>query len=220
MATPGTAIALVPMPAPMGAIVARPLYDIEQHLASLVDCEGLVPEELETEYALELQATMLAAVEKRDRVGQFLAHLESQITLAEAEGKRLAARKDLYQRALDRMEGYVSRVIESLGKDAAGKRKRLEGKTVTLALHGCDKRAEVTDEAAVPTKYKRVTITLPAETWELVCDSLDFQLREQVLSEVRSPKVEVATSLVKADLKAGVEVTGAVLAGGTYLVRR
>ena len=45
---------------------------------------------------------------------------------------------------------------------------------------GCDSRVEVTDAAAVPARYKRVTMTLPAETWELVCDSLDLDLREQV----------------------------------------
>jgi hypothetical protein len=118
------------------------------------------------------------------------------------------------------MEGYVMRVIDSLGLDAKGKRKKLEGNTVTLSLRGCDKRAEVTDEAAVPTKYKRVTVTLPAETWELVCDSLDLDLREQVLGEVRSPKIEVSTGLVKADLKADIPVPGAKLAGGTYLVRK
>jgi hypothetical protein len=119
-----------------------------------------------------------------------------------------------------RMEGYVMRVIESLGLDANGKRKKLEGNTITLALHGCDKRAEVTDEAAVPTKYKRATVTLPVETWELVCDSLDLDLRAQVLGEVKSPKIEVSASLVKADLKADIAVPGAKLAGGTYLVRK
>ena len=41
-------------------------------------------------------------------------------------------------------------------------RSKLEGATVTLSLHGCDKRAEVTDEEAIPTKYKRATVTLPA----------------------------------------------------------
>jgi len=30
---------------------------------------------------------------------------------------------------------------------------------------------------------------LPAETWELLCDSLELDLREQVLAEVRAPKV-------------------------------
>jgi hypothetical protein len=57
-------------------------------------------------------------------------------------------------------------------------------------------------------------------TWELVCDSADLDLREQVLGEVKSAKVEVSTSLVKADLKAEIPVPGAKLAGGTYLVRK
>lgn len=205
-------------PAPLPA--ARSLYDIEQHLAALVDTEELVPDDQEQMYALELHATLLAVVEKRDRVGQFMGHLDSQIAFAHAEVKRLQVRESLYQRALDRMESYVMRVIESLGTDAKGKRKKLEGNTITLSLHGCDKRVEVTNEVAVPTKYKRVTVTLSAETWELMCDSLELDLREQVLGEVKAPKIEVSTSLVKADLKAGIGVPGTQLAGGTYLVRK
>jgi hypothetical protein len=212
----GETLRLVPATPP----AARPLYDLELHLAALLDTEDLVPEDQEREYALELHATLLATVEKRDRVGQFLSHLETQIAFAHAEVKRLQDRETFYTRAFERMESYVTRVIDSLGLDAKGKRKKLEGNTITLSLHGCDKRAEVTDELAVPTKYKRVTVTLPAETWELVCDSLDLDLRDQVLSEVKSPKVEVSTSLVKADLKADVAVPGAQLAGGTYLVRK
>jgi hypothetical protein len=73
---------------------------------------------------------------------------------------------------------------------------------------------------SVPTKYKRVTITLPAEMWELACDSLDLDLRGQVFGEVKSPKVEVSLSAVKADLKAEIAVPGAQLAGGTYLVSK
>jgi hypothetical protein len=60
--------------------------------------------------------------------------------------------------------------------------------------------------------------TLPAATWEVACDSLELDLREQVLGEIKSPKVEVSLSLVKADLKADIAVPGARLAGGTYLV--
>jgi len=41
--------------------------------------------------------------------------------------------------------------------------------------------------------------------------------REQVLGDVKSPKLEVSLSLVKADLKADVGVAGARLAGGTYV---
>jgi hypothetical protein len=212
----GDTLRLVPEVLP----AARPLYDLEAHLAALVDTEEMVPAELEEQFALELHATLAATVEKCDRVGQFMAHLESQVAFAHAEVARLKAREAFYEKVFARMECYVSRVIESLGVDAKGKRKKLEGTTVTFSLHGCDKRAEVTDELLVPTKYKRVTVTLPAETWELVCDSLDLDLREQVLGEVKSPKIEVSTSLVKTDLKAEIAVPGAKLAGGTYLVRK
>jgi len=157
-------------------------------------------------------------------VGQFLSHLEAQIAFAHSEVKRLQEREAFYTKVFGKLGGYVTRVIISLGmetgKDGKERYKKLEGNTTTLLLRGCDKRAEVTNEEAVPTKYKRVTITLPAETWELVCDSLDLDLREHVLGEVKSPKVEVSTSLVKADLKSGVSVPGAELAGGFYLVRK
>ena len=212
----GDTLRLVPEVLP----AARPLYDLEAHLAVLVDTEEMVPAELEEQFALELHAILAATVEKRDRVGQFMAHLESQVAFAHAEVARLKTREQFYATVLARMEGYVTRVIESLGLDPKGKRKKLEGTTVTFSLHGCDKRAEVTDELLVPTKYKRVTVTLPAETWESVCDSLDLDLREQVLGEVKSAKVEVSTSLVKTDLKADIAVPGAKLAGGTYLVRK
>src|SRR5260370_10586926 len=48
----GETLRLVPEVLP----AARPLYDLEAHLATLVDTEELVPEAMEQEYALELQA--------------------------------------------------------------------------------------------------------------------------------------------------------------------
>ena len=206
---------LVPAPPPL----SRPLYDLESHLAALLDTEDVVPEELEQEYALELHATLVATTEKRDRVGQFREHLKAQIAFSHAEASRLRDRETYYQHALDKLDSYITRVIEMLGLDAKDKRKKLEGHTCTIGLHGCDKRAEVIagQEEAVPSKYKRVTVTLPADTWELLCDSLDLDLRDQVLAEVTSPKVEVSLSKVKGDLKAGVSVDGCQLVGGTYV---
>jgi hypothetical protein len=196
---------------------ARPLYCLESHLAALLDTEELVTEDQEREYALELQATLNATIEKRDKVGQFRGHLVSQIEFAHAEVGRLQRREAFYQAALDRLDGYLTRIIDMLGLDPKGKRKKLEGNTLTISLHGCDKRVEITDEQAVPTKYKRVTVTLPAETWELVCDSLDLDLRAQVLGEVKSPKVEVSLSSAKGELKDGVVIPGLQLTGGTYV---
>ena len=212
----------MPPPAPVEVLAPAPvrtpvLYDLEQHLACLLDSEDSVPAGLEEEYSRELQSTLISTIEKRDRVGQFILHLKSQIALAHAEVKRIQERETFFEKVLTRVENYVTWTIDSLGLDAKGKRKKLEGKTVTLQLHGCDKRVDVLDAEVVPTKYKRITVTLPAATWELVCDSLDLDLREQVLSEVKAPKMDVNLTLAKADLKADIPVPGAQLAGGTYV---
>ena len=203
-------------------IVPRPklsLYDLEEHLSAMLDTEEAVPPELEEAFDLELHDAMIATVEKRDRVGQFMAHLEAQIAFAHSEIKRLQDRESFYSKVFERMEGYVLRVIDSLGLDAKGKYKKLEGNTITFSRRGCEKRAEVTDETLVPSRYKRVTITMPVDTWDLLCDSLDLELCNQVLADVR-PKLEVSTSLVKTDLKADLSVPGCKLAGGFYLVRK
>ena len=209
----GTAVELIPAAPP----AARTLYDIETHLAALVDTEEMVPADLEEKYRLELGRTLSEVVEKRDRVGQFRLHLVSMIDIAEAERRRLEEREASYQRALDKLDGYLTWIIEGLGLDAKGKRKKLEGKTLTLGLHGCKKRVEVTDEQAVPTKYKRVTVTMTADTWEAMMDSLDLELREQVLGEVTSPKLEVNRTVAYADLAADAAIPGLELSGGTYV---
>jgi hypothetical protein len=209
-----TRLAAAEPPAPP---VARTLYDLEMHLAALLDTEEAVSAEMEQQYEIELRETLTQVVEKRDRVGQFRLHLVSQIAVAKSERQRLTERQELYERALDRLDGYITRIIETLGTDPKGKRKKLEGRTLTLGLHGCDKSLNVTDEAAIPAKYKRVTVTLPAETWELMVDSLDLDVRAQVLDAVKSPRAEVDKTRAKADLKAGTEIPGAELAGGTYV---
>jgi len=76
-------------------------------------------------------------VEKRDRAGQFMAHLEQQIDFARFEIDRLRQRKAIFERALARVEEYVIATIENLGTDSKGKYRKLEGKTTTFSLRGC-----------------------------------------------------------------------------------
>jgi hypothetical protein len=228
MASPTPVVEPGVNPVVMDAIAAMPelpvvraasLYSVEWHLDALANSAETVPEELEEEYGQELCATLLAAVATRDRVAHFMAHLENQVAFAKAEIARLKEREAFFTKVYDRMEMYVMRVLEGLGLDDRGKRRKLEGTVCTFALNGCDKRAEISDEEAVPAKYKRVVVSLPLETWELLCDSLDLDLRETVLAEVKSAKIEVSKTAVKNDLKANVEVPGAKLAGGVRLVR-
>jgi hypothetical protein len=108
--------ALVVVPPPMKS--SLPLYQIEETLATFADTATVVPPEQEKEFLQEFAAILTQAVEKRDRIGQFMAHLEAQIDLAAHEIGRLRDRKAAYERALAKCEEYVARVILSLGTNA------------------------------------------------------------------------------------------------------
>ena len=210
------ALAIVPSP----AVTAAPLYVIEDHLAALIETAELVSPEQELEFRAEFQAALTAAVEKRDRVGQFLAHLEQQIDFAKFEIDRLRQRKATCERALARLEDYVIATIVSLGTDSKGKYRRLEGKTTTFSLRTCPPSVEASDESAIPAEYKMLTLKLPAVTWERLLDGLDIEQRAAVLGQVKSPEVSLDRRSIKAALDEGANVPGAGLVTGRHALRR
>ena len=210
------ALAVVPSP----AVTAAPLYVIEDQLAALIETAELVSPEQELEFRGEFQTAFTAAVEKRDRVGQFMAHLEQQIDFARFEIDRLKQRKALCERTLERLEQYVIETIEHLGTDSKGKYRRLEGKTTTFSLRSCPPSVEVMDEPAIPSQYKTVTLRLPAVIWEHLLDGLDLEERATIAGQVKSPEVTVDKRSVKAALDGGTQVPGATLITDRHSLRR
>jgi hypothetical protein len=209
-------LAVVPSP----AVTAMSLYVIEDCLAALIETAELVSPEQEQEFRAEFRAALTAAVEKRDRVGQFLGHLEQQIEFAKFEINRLRQRKSTCERALERLESYVVETIENLGTDSKGKYPRLEGKTTTFSLRACPSSVEATDESAVPSEYKALTLKIPAVMWEQLLDGLEIEQRVAVLKQVRSPEVSVDKRSIKAAIDGGAEVPGAGLVTGRHALRR
>jgi hypothetical protein len=212
--------ALVVVPRPMNA--SLPLYEIEETLAVFAETEEVVLPEQEAEFLQEFAAIFNSAVEKRDSMGQFMAHLEVQIGLADAEIRRLQDRKQAYTRALAKSEEYVIRVIQSLGTDGKGKYKKLEGNTVTFSLKHCPPSVSITDETRVPPEFKTATLTLkmPALQWEALLDTLDLEARARLLD---GAKVEYTPSktAIKAALEAQNAVPGAAIVTGKYsLIRK
>ena len=131
------------------------------------------------------------AKEKRGRLGSFLAYCEAMAEMASKEITRLQKRRDFFTRTVERLEGYVELILRNLGKDAKGKWLRLEGNTSSFTLKNLPPSTTITDEAAVPTAYKTVSVTLPAPWWERVVDSLDMELANQVLDAVKKPNSAV-----------------------------
>ena len=209
-------LAVVPSP----AVTAGSLYRIEDQLAAMVETADLVSPEQEQEFRAEFQAALVAAVEKRDRVGQFFAHLEQQIGFARFEIDRLRQRKATCERALARLENYVIETIENLGTDSKGRYRRLEGQTTTFSVRACPPSVEVPDESALPSKYKVLVLRLPAVIWEQLLDRLEIDQRAAVLEQAKSQEVIVDKRSIKAAIDGGSDVPGAGLAGGRHSLRR
>jgi len=206
------ALVLVPSAAPRAAT----LYALEEHFAALLDTVELVPAEQEEEFKAELERTLPAIVAKRDSFGHFVQHVEHLIEYAHAERVRLLERQKHYERVLERLQEYGVHVIQSLGVDSKGKYKKLEGTTLTLAARKCPDSAEVKDEAAVPSEFKRLTVRMPAVLFERIADSFDLEERATFLEQVKLLECEVPKAPVKEALQAGIDVPGAKLCIDKY----
>ncbi len=215
MSTPS----LVVVPPTMNS--SLPLYAVEETLAVYVETAELVPPAEEAEFLAEFTALLTQAVEKRDRMGQFMAHLEAQIGLANHEIQRLQERKEVYMRALEKAEEYVGRVIQSLGTDRKGKWKKLEGNTVTFSLKKNPPSVRITDEGKIPAAYQlaNATIKMRAEQWTLFLDSLDLELRAQLLDGA-NVEFTPSKSAIKAALEHNEPVAGAELPPASYRLER
>ena len=183
------------------------LFALEENLLALIDCEELVTPQQEEEYFADLGKALAATVDKRQRVAEFLAHLGSQIELAKQERKRLEARQAHLETVQERLESFVVRTIEQLPRDAKGKLRRLEGHSVSLSACGMAASVEVLDEAALPPYCRKVEIKMPLPLWETILDSIDFDLRDKVLSQIGKPHFEASkTTILEAiEFTAGAE---------------
>lgn len=200
---------------------ARSLYEVEEHLAALADTVELVTPEMEQQFLEEFRSALAATAEKRDRVAHYLAQLEQQQAFASAEISRLQAFKKSKEAEQTRLEGYVSYVIDSLGKDGKGKYRKLEGNTTTMFLRGIADKVDFTNEFDVPLSYKHATVTMPADLWNDVLNAMDDDFRDQVIAATaQTTALAVDKRAVKAALDADVEVPGAKLITGRHSLGR
>ncbi len=208
-----TALAIVPKP-------SVSLYELEETLVAFVEAMDMVQPEDEAAFAEAFSQALTAAQDKRDRVCQFLAHLESQAEMAKIEIKRLQDRKAAIESAQGKLEAYVVKVIESLGPDPKGKSRKLEGQYSTLALRTCPASVEVLDESAIPDDYQRVTVTLPAPMWTELLDALDVETAARVEETTGKPKKAVDKTALKSALESTPDIPGARLVVGKHSLRR
>jgi hypothetical protein len=198
------------------------LYSLEHDLVAYLDTEDAVPAEQQQEFSVALQEQLKAAVDKREAVAHVRAHLLAQEQFAKDEAKRLKERADRFAAAVDRLDKYIESTILSLPRDHKSKPAKLEGRTVTLQLRACPESVLITDEFAIPSTYKRVSLTMPAPIWEAIVraalKSAPDGITEALEKHVVRGDLVVDKVALKRDLKAGVEVYGADLATDKWKV--
>jgi hypothetical protein len=92
---------------------------------------------------------------------------------------------------------------------------------VTFSIRDCPPSVEIKDEAAIPSDYKAITITMPALQWEALLDFLDLEQRAAVLDSVGKPKASVSKTAIKKAIGDGAQVPGAdLIVGKKTLVRK
>jgi hypothetical protein len=191
------------------------LYRIEDDLAALLETgAGGISPEFEQEYRSDLAQALQKAVDKRDRVGQFIRYLEDQARFASEEAKRLTERKQLFERAAERMRAYVKWTIESMGLDEQGKWRKLEGRSTTFVLRKLPDILQVDDEAAIPAEFKTLVITVPAVAWQQHLEACSD--RPEILAAIIHTDVKLDRRGLLARLKEGAELPGADIRLGDY----
>ena len=199
----GTGAAVAEVAAPTELARAFTLFQIEESLALLAESaeeEGLTPE-----IEAALTAYLEGAVEKRDRVAEFIHFCEAMAELAKAEVKRLQARQKHFEATGERVSSMVLRVLDWLRVT------KLEGRTNTLKKRKCPPSVNVIDEHKIPAEYKRVTVTLPLPQWQELLARTPEEFRNSVLAGVRKQEIALELDAIKQALNLEKSVDGADL---------
>lgn len=198
-----TCVAVGNPPAASDIASGLTLFQIEESIALLAEAaeeEGLTPD-IEQALTTYLQG----ALEKRDRVAEFIQYCEWMAELAKAEIKRLQARQKHFEGTADRVSAMVLHVLDFLGA------KKLEGRTHTLCKRKCPSSVRIDDETRVPSEFKRVTVTLRLDEWNCLLAAAGDNLRQTVETAILKQEHAIDLKAVKKALNLERDVAGADL---------
>ena len=194
-------------PAPAAVVPARrpapSLYVIEEDLQALLDSEDLVDPADRQAFEADLADAMRAAVDKRQRVGEFIRYCQTHQEACRAEIERLTRLYDFYVKAQARMETIVLRVIESLGTDAKGKYKTLEAHTFKFRAQRNPSTTVITDAAKVPDGFKRMRIGFALPKWAWM--QVEADLKRLVTEQVPSCEISASEDIPLTPIKRAIE---------------
>ncbi len=185
---------------------ALTLYQIEDDLVAMLNSVDMVDDpEAKAVVEQEIIAQHLKAVEKRDKVSQFLAHCDNQEEFISKEIERLTELRNHFTATRDRVEDYIVFTIKALGKDDNDKWRKLDGRTCSFSIAKKPLSTEITSLDDLDDKFKDYTVKLSAEDWANFVGELDIEQREAFLGKLKSIVATPRKTEVKKALEAAAD---------------
>jgi hypothetical protein len=187
------------------------LFQVEQSLVLLA--ESAEEEGLNPELEQALIRYMEGAVEKRDRVAEFILFCEGMAALAKSEVKRLQARQKHFEATAGRVSSMVLRVLDFLGVP------KLEGRTHTLKKRKCPASVKIIEEEKISPEYKRITVTLPLPEWQALIGGIPENLQKALVASIRKQEISLDLESIKQGLNMEEKIEGADLAVNKFTLQ-
>ena len=189
------------------------LFEIDAELDSLLDeieeqtAQGAEPAGV---LIARFQEFCSAHGEKVDRIGRFLRRMEAREQFCRAEIVRLS---DRARAAVGKVERTKNMVLYYL---MSRELKVIEGREFTLrAQKNSQDSVRITDEAALPSAFRRIDARIGGVLWETVLANLPDELGRILESAVEESRPD--TDSIKAAILREEQVPGAELRRGWHL---
>ena len=193
------------------------LYDLEENLQALVNSIDLAEEPSARESILEeIGHAIRRTREKRDAVVAFLRQCEWQQDFADSEIERIQKRKAFIARVQNALESYLIPVIEEYAPRDRRGTQRLEGNVSSLRIQKNPESVLVTDVDSIPSDFKQVALTMPAQAWNELLQSLNAEERKVFESQIEKLEWKPDKKAIGTELKRGNQIPGADLKFGDW----
>lgn len=209
--TTTTTLAADRVPDQLNLMRSRTLFDIEESLVllgeAIADAEELTPE-----LQADFERYLGTARAKRDNVARFRSECDCQAEAAKKEIATLSKRRKRFERKIERLDRMLLTVFAAMNVPY------LEGNFYTLSKVKNPDSVDIIDLDTLNNEYKRVSVSMPAEDWQLLLESISDERRQEVISRLFKHEVTPELADIKPVLTRQEAVPGACLKTHEYRV--
>lgn len=206
-----TTLATDRVPDQLNLMRSRTLFDIEESLVllgeAIADADELTPE-----LQADFERYLGTARAKRDNVARFRSECKCQAEAAKKEIATLGKRRKRFERKIERIDRMLLTVFAAMNVPY------LEGNFYTLSKVKNPDSVDIVDLDSLNDEYKRVSVSMPAEDWKLLLNSISDERRQEVISRLFKHEVTPELADIKPMLARQKAVPGACLKTHEYRV--